>query len=290
MFEPLNPNQAINELKKLLEACVPTQIKLLIESKHLYQSLRLEPRKLLQDVLPRVSGQGDRVANQFWGYVLGVWLVKDPYLAIAQSGSLTHLVISMPHVKLFCSRCERVEAFNSVSATDFLSRFTEGEGYVTAGRATQALVASFVCQSCKLVPEVFLIGKHGERLTICGRSPMEVIDVPNVIPKELRKYYSDAVVASNSGQHLAANFLMRTVIEQWVRSAVPPVGKVPADQVVDSYMQTLPPDFRERFPSFRELYGQLSADLHSAIGSPALFENTITKVIEHFEARRLYRL
>jgi hypothetical protein len=57
-----------------------------------------------------------------------------------------------------------------------------------------------------------------------------------------------------------------------------------------SYMTSLPEDFKRRFSSMRELYGELSNDIHGAIGSAELFESSILKIGEHFEARRLYKI
>jgi hypothetical protein len=147
----------------------------------------------------------------------------------------------------------------------------------------------YTCQSCKQTPEVFLVRRRGVKLTNEGRSPIEHVEVPAFIPKPVRRFFSGAVVAHQSGQTLAALFLLRTVIEQWARAATESV-KVQADQVLDDYMLTLPEDFRARFPSLRALYGELSVDMHAATGSSGLFSRAVTEICEHFDARRLFKL
>jgi len=55
-------------------------------------------------------------------------------------------------------------------------------------------------------------------------------------------------------------------------------------------MQSLPEDFKARFPSMRSLYGELSAAIHRADGAAALFDTAVAQINEHFEARRLFKL
>lgn len=290
MNQRFPPNQAIMHLKKELESFVAAEFRSLIESKHLYQTVQISPDHILKDFEPQVESQLERVRIEFLNFVHREWLAKDPYIAIGHSGSLTKLVFSMPDVKLLGFECGRVEAFNSMSTDDFLRRFGPEEGYAKNHETQQVFVASFLCQSCKSVPEVFVLRRAGRRLSICGRAPMERVDVPRVIPRILTKHYSSAVVAHNSGQSLAGNFLLRTLIEQWARNCVSNAMKLKADEILDAYMASLPEDFRSRFRSLRDLYGQLSSDLHTAVGDPQLFEQSLSIIEEHFDARRLYKL
>jgi hypothetical protein len=110
-----------------------------------------------------------------------------------------------------------------------------------------------------------------------------------VIPKDIRKFYSDSVVAFQSGQVLAANFLLRVMIEQWVIRNIPQPMEA-ADKNLEAYVATLPEGFRSTIPTLRDQYGKLSTDIHSATGSSELFETSQAEVIRHFEARRLWEL
>jgi hypothetical protein len=53
---------------------------------------------------------------------------------------------------------------------------------------------------------------------------------------------------------------------------------------------TLPPDFNQRFPRMRALDGDLSVEVHAATGSDELFSMAVGQIVEHFDARRLYKL
>jgi len=119
---------------------------------------------------------------------------------------------------------------------------------------------------------------------------MERLEVPSIIPKIVQSFYAGAVLAYQSGQHLPGNFMLRTLIEQWARGAADQTSAVQADRILDSYMASLPDDFRGRFPSLRTLYGELSADIHGAIGSEELFKRAQEEIIEHFSARKLFKL
>jgi hypothetical protein len=193
-------------------------------------------------------------------------------------------------VKLFCDKCNRIEAFNPIAAQDFLTHFRYG---VVTNRIpdvkTQVFVLSYECQSCKSPPEVFLVRRFGLKLTLSGRAPIEHVEVPSDIPREVQKFYAGAIVAHQSGQTLAGLFLLRTLIEQWARLKISD-QETQADKVLEKYMATLPPDFRQRFASIKEIYGDISADIHMAIGSEELFDKKIKDITEHFEACKLFKL
>jgi len=104
----------------------------------------------------------------------------------------------------------------------------------------------------------------------------------------VKRFYRGAVVAHQSGETLAGNFLLRTVIEQWARTSTGSKGY--ADVVLDEYVQELPDDFKGRFPMLRQTYEHLSTDIHGATGSAEVFEKSRREILHHFEARRLFQL
>jgi len=270
---------------------ISENLRQLLESKHLYQNITIE----YQDLVDALKGSADFVEDttqKFTKLVNGEWdpidpaNQKPPFFTQDIPGTVW---FEAPDVKLFCEVCERIEAFNVVSANDFLQhkRFDVSVN-ATNDRTLQVFVISFQCQSCKSAPEVFLIRRRGMKLTISGRAPIEHVTVPSVLPKTLQRFYSSAVVAHQSGQTLAGLFLLRTLIEQWARQQIG--TELKADEVLDEYMLTLPNDFRQRFVSMRDLYGKLSVDIHSATGCEPLFDEASSKIVEHFEARRLFKL
>ena len=50
------------------------------------------------------------------------------------------------------------------------------------------------------------------KISLNGRSPMEATNVPDYLPKDQKKYFSDALIAYNSGQILAGIFLLRIFV------------------------------------------------------------------------------
>ena len=268
-------------LKASFEANITNGLRTLLQQKHLYQSVEI-PRtdsynlkQLNGDIVPQ---QDKRVG----------FAIDAPWRSEPPPNPLDWCRLTVPDIKVFCSVCKRVEAYNPVSNED-VYKSTNQLRFNIKNEIHQAFALVFMCQSCKATPDVFLVRRRGVKLTLEGRSPIENVTVPGAIAKSVRRFYSDAVVAHQSGQTLAGIFLLRTLIEQWARASSGSIKKE-ADQVMEDYMATLPPDFRERFPSLRALYGELSADMHAATGSPELFTKAQGEIAEHFEARRLFKL
>ncbi len=251
----------------------------------------IEKIPYIGDDRPDVNGLVTRTRQ----IISGPWIAVDPQdkqlKAAAQVQAHAFFYLTPPDVKLFCTTCNRVEAFNAVSAEDFSGRglSDDNKGHLVARQVVQIFAFSYLCQSCKEVPEVFLVRRQGSKLTNVGRSPIEHVDVPPDIPKHVMRFFGGAIVAHQSGQTLAGLFLLRTLLEQFARATTDSKA-TNADEVMEAYMATLPPDFRSRFPSMRDLYGELSVDLHTATGSAELFDSTRDRIAQHFEVRRIYRL
>lgn len=292
-MHPIAQSGLIPDPHEAFEARVTAALKLLLEAKHLYQSLAVESSDLIEAYAGKRHPQfRDHAKNEFLKLIRGNWIPLDnanPKPVSAWATGPPSIKFRTPDIKLFCTLCERREAFNSVSSIDFLQQSSAPQPF-TSGRDTiQIFTLSFLCQSCKRAPEVFLVRRTGLKLTNSGRSPIEHVEVPAAIPKPIQRFFSDALVAYHSGQVLAGVFLLRTLIEQWARSVLDRPG-LQADEVLEAYMKTLPPDFNTRFPSMRALYGELSEDLHAATGSPELFEKAQADIVKHFEALRLFAL
>lgn len=118
---------------------------------------------------------------------------------------------------------------------------------------------------------------------------MEVLPVPSFIPRSVRGYFAEGTIANRCGRTLAGIFFMRVVLEQWACRF--DVSKAMlADKALDHYMTTLPGDFKGRFPSLRELYSDLSEAVHKARADVNLFERARSVILEHFEARQLFKV
>ncbi|CAN7536562.1 hypothetical protein LJR130_003772 [Variovorax sp. LjRoot130] len=284
--------EATTAIRNELPIAVRQAVRTLLEKKHLYQSQAVDIAGVVKrHTVP--SGPHELVlADAIRDVDTWPWVVNDdnPLTVMASAvkasnDSQKSVLWVAPDIKTYCPQCDRVEPFNSVSATNFLNR---ADAYAGGIRGVQVFVLSYLCQSCKSIPQVFLIRKNGTKLTLCGRAPMEHVDTPKTIPDSVAKYYSGAMIAFQSGQTLAALFLLRTLCEQWALLHAQP-GDF-ADAAIEAYMATLPLNFKGSFPSIKALYSDLSEALHAARADDQLFAASAEVIRDHFEARKLFKL
>lgn len=193
----------------------------------------------------------------------------------------------LPTAKLTCNHCGERGPFNPVGVLIEAAR---------SERDAQWLYLSYECQNCKGEPIRFLVFRRGTKLTLSGRDPFETIELPAFIPKQHSENLRNAIIADHAGQTLAGIFLMRVFVEQFWK-AIPEVadavkGKVrpTGDELAEAYKATLPTAFKERFPTLAEVYDALSEAMHSARADASVFRRCHEQIIEHFDARRLFRL
>lgn len=223
------------------------------------------------------------------------WRIEDPLwkpgrpLPLPQS-EVSEVLISFapPTIKVFCCVCQDIEPYNFEYGKDLLEEFKDVER--RKDQITQVFAFAYRCQGCKSLPEVFMVRRQGMKLILSGRTPIEQVPTPKCLPKEQRKYFSDAVVAYNSGQVLAGNFLLRVFIEQYVRSECHNQGSQDVEALFNEYGAKLPEDFKQRFPSLRDIYNRLSDDIHRAAASEETFVEAKKDLEKHFDARRLYEI
>lgn len=284
---------AVNALQDNVAAQIQSAVKALLESKHLYQSISLDPAKTAKAELSLIPQGAESAAFQRFVSEIDKWpwLVQYPGDVLQQLTSFDRdankFVWTTPDIKTYCGRCERIEPYNCTARHMLVPAFS-GSNILDSGRAVQVFALQYTCQSCKAVPEVFLVRRTGNRLTLSGRTPMESVQVAAVIPKHVASFISDAVVAYQAGQVLAGLFLLRTFCEQWCRPYALPTDR--ADMALEKYGSTLPDDFKARFPSLKAIYGELSAAIHAASKDSDLFEVAKNRIEEHFEARKIFKL
>jgi hypothetical protein len=268
-----------------LSGCVTKALRELLEGKHLYQRVDVTFGELSASPTHAVRERiADLIRDHSKSAVDGPWDLVDNTGHYRKVGiDPRALRPEVPDVKLFCTHCERIEAFNSLSAEDMLARGHDKSHYEQSSKTVQVFALSFLCQSCKLVPEVLLVRREGTRLLMSGRSPMEHTEVPHFIPKTVSRFYRDAVIAYQCGQTLSGLFMLRTLIEQWVLSLG--CGVKWDSAASEAYLDSLPEDFRRWYPCLRKEYEELSEDIHAARGSADLFEDIRRRIDLHFEAR-----
>ena len=287
----------MNEIERAIwEQCdlfgdqVSDALKMLLETKHLYQSVRIDFRDIEVDLSGIRQDARDSLKRILQALPGKPWSAIDRSNHSPMLPANGSIQFQTPDAKLRCSVCKRVEAFNSISTREMSDREARAETSRSGGSIVQDFALSSECQSCKGPHSVFLVRRRGARLTIAGRAPIERIEVPAFIPQDLESWFSGAIVAHQSGQTLAGLFLLRTLVEQWVRTAIGQEGSGLADLALEAYMHSLPDDFKARFPSLRDVYTRISADLHGAIGSEELFAECLADIERHFEARRVFKL
>lgn len=268
----------------------------LLSTKHLYQSHEL-PLNFIQQMLDAKEGvrrvdDDKQIAQETSDYS---WKVLLGHATKDVNDSAIDFKVS--NIKTFCHKCKERQAFRLFDGHERHWRNTwVEEAKFVRFQPAQMFYFAFQCQGCQAASVDFLVARDGLKLTICGRSPLEAISAPADIPKKFRKRYSDAIVATNAGQVLAGLFLLRVFIEQFwhsiaeVKEVVSKSGRATGDEMGAAYKTTLPEDFKSRFPTLLEVYGELSEAMHNAREDAELFQSACSRIIEHFEARRLFKI
>ncbi|HTQ31263.1 MAG TPA: hypothetical protein VMI53_08635, partial [Opitutaceae bacterium] len=129
-----------------------------------------------------------------------------------------------------------------------------------------------------------------------GRDPFEEISVADVLPKSHSKFIGNALIAYQAGQTLAGIFYLRVFVEQFWKS-LPAIAaqlekepRLSGEKMGEIYNMTLPPEFKARFPSLSAIYEQLSESIHKADGQPMIFDKCAQQIVEHFDARRIFKI
>lgn len=275
-------------------------IQKLLNSKHLYQSVEVifpDKEYLYKLLMPGIkvyskapSSDDRNIFNRFydlaikapWQIVDRNWEIGSPYTGI--QNCLANFSISPLRIRSHCKVCKNDEPYNFVRGFEILNENIEDDF------RAQVFSLAFECQGCKGVPEVFLVRREGNKLTLSGRSPIEQVIVPSYLPKEQSKYISDAIVANNSGQTLSGIFQLRTFIEQYVRSISSDPKTENIELLFTEYSSTLPKDFKDRFPSLKTIYESLSVAIHLADPNDDTYLNAKEEIDHHFEAKKTFRI
>jgi len=271
----------------------------LLNTKHLYQSVRVEypdKEKLSETLINEIEKIGEVPFNdavdlfdELYSIATNAaWKIEThfgPRGDLVTSGVIDYtpkLLISPNTVKSYCRICENVEPFNFLHGYDVLNEFIEDDFQA------QVFPLTYQCQGCKDVPEVFLVRREGNKLTLSGRSPIEKVIVPKFLPKEQAMYVSNAIVAYNSGQILSGIFQLRTFIEQYVRCSNPKTKDI--ESLFKEYSSPLPNDFNDRFPSLKAIYDSLSVAIHLADPNDDIYNKARDDIYKHFDAKRIFEI
>lgn len=292
-----------------LAASIQQSFRILLTNKHLYQAVTLDlewmttsvrKMKMHMDLSALQSGPGpastplvplEAVAAELESVVDRYWEPEDPTadgtLPVPRLGKPDYLYFRLPTINTHCSHCDESWPFNPQHRLGTSAQGPNGQ---------QWFFLAYECQQCKGMPVQFLVRRDKRKLILAGRDPIEKLPTPRVLPKRAAKYFSDAVIAHHAGQTLAGLFLLRVFLEQYWRT-VPNVEKLldqnpraTGEDQGSAYNETLPDDFKARFPSLKDIYCRLSEAMHKADGNAELFEEACRELERHFDARRLFEI
>jgi len=284
-------------IEKVLSSTIENAIQQLLTTKHLYQSIRIKfPERdvaleAIKRDLPREFGPNIETIElaliRLYQFIDSVpWKIPYPGAPLLSNkvGVYASIEFSLKTIRSYCRTCGDIEPYNFVDAFELLSS-NRGKN-----DDTQLFTFAYECQGCKGVPEVFLVQREKLKITLCGRSPMEQVIVAPQIPKPHNKYISDAIVAYNSGQILAGIFMLRTFLEQFVRSKSKTPETDNIDTLFQEYSSPLPLEFKNHFPSLKSIYDDLSVAIHLANPSDDVYQKALEEIEHHFEGKKAFRI
>jgi len=297
-----------DEIKQTVSRNITEAFRVLLSDKHLYQSIYVdvgfldaEAKQRHEDALIHAASPGtsyhapgpvESFREDLQQLIQGRWFpsrvrpLVDTGTDILYQNDHRQQKYDLPTIKATCPYCEERGPFNPVGAL------------VETGKKStdQWISLSYECQNCKGEPVRFLVRRTKTKLTLSGRDPFETIEIPNFIPKQHAENFRNALIASHAGQMLAAIFLMRVFVEQFwksvpeIASAVKGKLRPTGDELGEAYRATLPASFKERFPTLTEVYDSLSEAMHAARADGDVFSKCHSQIIDHFDARRLFKL
>ncbi len=279
--------QATQELKKLLE------------EKHLYQKFTIDQTEVVRKLSKRLTNPLEAKFTTWAHSELPKekFSVSIQQLSVVPRGSTatqapSQLWIMLPHPSLYCNSkgCKRRETFTPIWFTEVSQAMsaTVIPKQVTLPDGFQMFTLVYQCQRCLGTPEAFLVRRDKWTFYLEGRSPIERVEVPKFVPEKEEHYYSDAIVAFNSGKVLAALFYLRTFVEQFARRITGKTGRATGEEILDAYYETLSLNRRSDMPSLREWYEKLSVPLHAGKDDAEVFTNAKEAIDKHFDIRRVF--
>ena len=284
----------------MLNTTIAQQLKILLETKHLYQSVSIDPLPHAERLKDGIEeGEKKIFASELALFVRSAQLTASPQPIFTQEGSTQSPVLTLliGNVKTFCDKCSARETFIPIWHVE-LSNSIRQQSTVYHHIAPppddfQLFVLTYQCQACKSAPVAFLVRRTGWRLYLDGRSPIEHIEVPAFIPQHERKWFRDAIIAFNTGKIPAALYYLRTFIEQFARRRTGLKGRATGEELMDAYGDTLPSPPRDQMPSLRHWYDKLSETVHEPDDDEKLsplFEEARAEIERHFDFRRIYKI
>lgn len=301
MTDYLNFDSARYLLVRNVNESVKERFKLLLEDKHLYQSVvSVDFSEVFSKLAERVLTADDTRRFEYFAQEL----YKEPLIPSEQQvlsevllpgdRRLPKLILFLQNVKLYCSVCKGRETFIPAAYVDVTyktaKRHSDDHRIALHPPRFQLIALAYQCENCRSLPVSFLIQRKEWKLTMSGRSPFEDVVLPKYIPQPEEWLLSGAIVAAQTGNVLAGLFYLRSFVEQFARRQTGIRDKQTGEVILDAYQATLPEKIRDHMPSLKSWYEQLSGPIHAATEDAELFREAYDAILNHFDFRRIYKV
>ena len=317
MNEPIESikKKVIKKIRDLIEQ----KIIELLERKHLYQNVKIDfseidvlissfkyydffchhPRvgpyaeksKVIDDIKTTENNERNEIKEIVSNLLNNKWtfVIEDEYTSDHYAKNLidiNKLIIPLPTIKINCNYCESVTPPHNPGFIGYKynmpNLFFKSESEIEE-TPMQLYFLPYQCQSCKSEPIIFLISRKGFKLQLVGRSQFEAVSIPKFIPSEEKEFYSDSVIAFNTGRILASLYYLRALIEHYMRRVLKNNGKISGDELGEQYSKLLDEEFPQKFTSLKTVYAELSDKLHQFEKSEKQFHKSIAEIEKHFD-------
>jgi len=288
----LNHTQGLQVSLPLVTRAISESLVTLLETKHLYQKVTIDLESSLEKTREQLMAH---IQNDFKPNTYAYRSANFGLAERARVAGLTTPAILLQNLKLFCSICDRAEAFGplwykELSSEILATKHTNPTLELPLRHQFQVFVLAYQCQICKSDPVTFVVRRKGWSLILDGRSPMEQVEVPKEIPKPETVYFRDGIIAYQSGKPLAGILYLRVFLESFARRQTGSNIRATGDELMDAYAQLVPLEKRSLMPSLKEWYSNLSEAIHAGREDAELFQNAAAEIHRHFEFRRLFQL
>ena len=199
-----------------------------------------------------------------------------------------YLNFYLPEIIISCKNCTRHTTHLSMASSG--RNFIESIETIDDDYLEQYFVFHYKCSICRKTITSFLITRHKNKITLCGRNERLKIDVDNVIPKKMRNIVSDAISSINENDKYAGFYHLRTFIEHYAKDVLK-LGvdlKIKGDDLYEQYNKELGSKISSKIPSLSSINSELSKYLHSRTGEKDNFDLLLRKIIDHLKAIELY--
>jgi len=171
----------LDAFSQLFAALAGEQLKILLETKHLYQKVSIEPKDIVTQVMEKVLPDKRQVyfAELVKGMQQRLTLTENPTFAGVNT---LQLWLPVKNVKLFCEKCDAREAFKPIWHSDITFEIrTKHKTQASLGTQNfkiefvdsfQLFALTYQCQRCESLPTTFIVKRSGNDIFVEGRSPL----------------------------------------------------------------------------------------------------------------------